>query len=66
MTENIGDAFRKIIKETEWMDEISKIKALYKLRRAKEFLSTPDFIMNPDDLDDYYSDVFHTIFYYKF
>ncbi|XP_025418929.1 neprilysin-like isoform X2 [Sipha flava] len=57
MTENIGDAFRKIIKETEWMDEISKIKALYKLRRAKEFLSTPDFIMNPDDLDDYYSDL---------
>lgn len=63
---NIHEAFEDQINEAKWLDEASKTKTLYKARRMKEILAYPDFVMNSTELDYYYSDVFHNIFYYYF
>lgn len=65
MMENIHKAFEKIVNESKWMDDESKSKTLYKARKMKEIIGYPDFVLDTDFLDDFYSDVFHTIIVYK-
>lgn len=60
MMENIHWAFEKIVKELKWMDDTTKQRTLYKAKQMKTFIGFPEFINDPEQLDDYYSDVYHT------
>jgi len=57
MIENIHWAFEKIVKELNWMDDITKQRTLYKAQQMTTFIGFPDFISDPVQLDDYYSEV---------
>lgn len=63
---NIHEAFENIVNELKWMDDASKNKTLYKARKMKEIIGYPDFIMEPNRLDAYYSDVFISYYVYYY
>ncbi|XP_022173800.1 endothelin-converting enzyme homolog isoform X2 [Myzus persicae] len=56
MIENIHWAFEKIVKELNWMDDITKLRTLYKAQQMTTFIGFPEFINDPVQLDEYYSE----------
>jgi len=57
MFKNIHWAFEKIVKELNWMDNITKRRTLNKAKQMTTFIGFPDFINDPIQLYDYYSGV---------
>lgn len=57
MMDNIHWAFEKTVNESNWMDETTKNKTILKAREMKTLVGYPEFIKNPDELDDYYYNV---------
>lgn len=64
--ENIQWVFEKIVKELKWMDDESKHKTLYKAQKMKLIIGFPEFMKDSVQLDNYYSEVFHTMFHLLF
>lgn len=54
MVTELGRAFKGMLKETEWMDEITKKKALNKIEEMISLVGYPDFIRSNKELDNYY------------
>ncbi|XP_050537862.1 neprilysin-11-like isoform X2 [Daktulosphaira vitifoliae] len=56
MMDNIQWSFKKIVNDLDWMDEETKKRTLYKASQMKTLIGYPEFITDPDLLDDYYID----------
>jgi len=57
MIENIHWAFEKIVKDLDWMDDTTKQRTLYKAQQMRTLIGFPEFINDPGQLDDFYSEV---------
>ena len=57
MIENIRKSLKKTIKQTSWMDEITKKKVLLKLQWIYYYIMYPDIVTKYSQLDDMYRDV---------
>ncbi|VDM64823.1 unnamed protein product [Angiostrongylus costaricensis] len=58
MLEMIADlqgAFDNMLAESDWMDETTKARAVYKAKHMLRHVGYPDFILDDEKLDDYYS-----------
>lgn len=62
MMENIHWSFEKLVSELNWMDDRTKKKTLHKARQMKTLVGYPNFIKDPKLLDEYYENVFNTLF----
>jgi predicted metalloendopeptidase len=56
MIENIHWAFEKIVKDLDWMDDTTKQRTLYKAQQMRTLIGFPEFINDPGQLDDFYSE----------
>ncbi|RWS20400.1 hypothetical protein B4U80_04829 [Leptotrombidium deliense] len=45
------------LQQNEWMDDETKLRAQLKLNKMLDYIATPTWIANDDDLDEFYSDV---------
>lgn len=57
MIVHLKSAFNLLVKESKWMDEETKIKALEKAAAMKEFVAYPDWIKNQTQLSNAYEGV---------
>ncbi len=57
MIVHLKSAFNLLVKESQWMDEETKIKALEKAAAMKEFVAYPDWIKNRTQLSNAYEGV---------
>jgi len=62
MMNNIHWAFEEIVKELKWMDDTTKKRTLLKAQKMRTFVGFPEFINDPDKLDEYYYDVCYIMF----
>lgn len=62
MMDNIHWAFEKLVTELNWMDNRTKKKTLHKARQMKTLVAFPDFLKDPIQLNEYYENVFNTLF----
>lgn len=57
MTEEIMQSFRELLTKTEWIDNETKELAVQKLDAMKLRIGYPDFILDPQLLNQRYKDV---------
>lgn len=57
MIGDLTEAFIGILKESDWLDEQTRSKAIDKVDNMITLLGYPDFIENPKLLDRYYENV---------
>jgi len=57
MTEEIMQSFRELLTKTEWIDTETKGLAIQKLDAMKLRIGYPDFILDPQLLNQRYEDV---------
>jgi predicted metalloendopeptidase len=57
MTEEIMQSFQELLTETEWIDRETKGLAVQKLDAMKLRIGYPDFILDPQLLNNRYKDV---------
>lgn len=57
MTEEIMQSFQELLTKTEWIDSETKELALQKLDAMKLRIGYPDFILDPQLLNQRYKDV---------
>ena len=57
MTEEIMQSFRELLTKTEWIDTETKELAVQKLDAMKLRIGYPDFILDPQLLNERYKDV---------
>jgi predicted metalloendopeptidase len=57
MTEEIMQIFRELLTKIEWMDTKTKKLAVQKLDEMKHLIGYPDFILDPQWLNQRYKDV---------
>lgn len=57
MIGHLKSAFNGLVKQSQWMDEETKIKALEKSAAMKEFIAYPDWIKNNTELTKAYEGV---------
>ncbi|VDM64884.1 unnamed protein product, partial [Angiostrongylus costaricensis] len=60
MIADLQDAFDNMLAESDWMDETTKARAVYKAKHMLRHVGYPDFILDDEKLDDYYSGVSST------
>ncbi|CAG2108774.1 unnamed protein product [Medioppia subpectinata] len=52
---DIKDSYNELIKESDWLDESTKNKSLFKLNAIKQNVGYPDWLLKNEDLDNYYN-----------
>jgi predicted metalloendopeptidase len=57
MTEEIMQSFRELLSQTDWIDEETKDMAAQKVNAMTLRIGYPDFILNPQLLNEQYKDV---------
>lgn len=57
MVNNIQLAFLEEIDNLEWMDEQTRRRSLKKLKAMKKRIGYPEWMNNPEEYDEYYSNV---------
>lgn len=57
MTHELQESFRSILNETHWLEEETKLLAESKVNRMSLKIGYPDFILNPEKLNEKYSDL---------
>lgn len=57
MMDNIQWSFKQIVNDLDWMDEETKKRTLYKASQMQTLIGYPEFVTDPDLLDDYYIEV---------
>ena len=57
MIGHLKSAFNDLVKESQWMDADTKVRALEKAAAMKEFIAYPDWIRNKTALTAYYKGV---------
>ena len=55
MIANIKSAFKKVVQDVEWMDQLTKSKALNKLQVMKNFIAYPDELTDEDTVTKHHS-----------
>lgn len=55
--QHVHKAFRSIVQSTQWMDDVTKAKAINKTDSMKRFISFPESLRNKEEIDNYYSNV---------
>lgn len=55
------NSFRGLLEETTWIDSETKMLAEEKLDAMTLRIGYPDFILNPEQLNDRYKDVMHEL-----
>ncbi|KAJ1350438.1 hypothetical protein KIN20_006228 [Parelaphostrongylus tenuis] len=55
MVRDLQDAFYSMVVESDWMDKTTKARALEKAEHMLPQIGYPDFILDNEKLDDYYS-----------
>lgn len=57
LVDDLEEALRDMIKESDWIDEAAKKKALKKIDNMITLLGFPDFANDPQLLDEYYENM---------
>lgn len=57
MIGHIKTAFNSLVKESHWMDQETKVRALEKAAAMKDFVAYPDWILNRTRLSQTYEGV---------
>ena len=57
MLETIKDEFKSQIPSLDWMDEVTKKKAIEKVEAVDNMIGFPDMARDPPKLDAYYEKV---------
>jgi len=57
MTEEIMQSFQELLSQTDWIDKETKELAAQKVDAMLLQIGYPDFILNPQLLNDWYKDV---------
>uniref|UniRef100_A0A0R3PFX8 Neprilysin n=1 Tax=Angiostrongylus costaricensis TaxID=334426 RepID=A0A0R3PFX8_ANGCS len=57
IVDDLQDAFYNMVAGNGWMDETTKARALDKVRHLLRQTGYPDFILDDEKLDDYYSEL---------
>jgi predicted metalloendopeptidase len=57
MTRNLKESFEGIINEDDWMEPVTKQKAIEKLRAVRGFIGYPEWIKNKTEIENFYSGV---------
>ncbi|VDM54266.1 unnamed protein product [Angiostrongylus costaricensis] len=55
MVNDLQDAFHNMVVDSDWMDETTKARALDKAGKMLRQIGYPEFILDEEKLDDYYS-----------
>ena len=55
MIGNIKSAFKKVVEEVDWMDQLTKSRALKKLEAMKNIIAYPDELTNEDKVTEHHS-----------
>ena len=55
MIDYLKSAFEKIVKDIDWMDELTKSRAFDKLKRMRSFIAYPEQLKNESVVTDYHS-----------
>ncbi|VDK28992.1 unnamed protein product [Gongylonema pulchrum] len=54
MVRELQASFKEMLLENDWLEESTRKKALKKADEMLSLIGYPDFIQNPEDLDEYY------------
>lgn len=65
MTKEIMQSFRELLSQTDWIDEETKDMAAQKVNAMTLRIGYPDFILNPQLLNERYKDVSYYMYKYK-
>ena len=57
MTKYLRKAFKKMLKDLEWMDEETKVEAQKKLENMRQFIAYPDEFLDQEKVDGIYEDI---------
>ncbi|MFH4981384.1 hypothetical protein AB6A40_008093 [Gnathostoma spinigerum] len=57
MISDLHEAFRGLVRESDWMDNKTKQIAIEKSNAMQSLIGYPDFIYNDTELDDFYRDL---------
>jgi len=57
MYQTVMASFKDHVRNVEWMDDVTRAKAMEKANIIVSNVGYPDFIVNPTELDAYYSEV---------
>ncbi len=57
MIEDLKKAFKALVDDATWMDDITKTLARQKVDYMKEFIGYPDWIKDKEKLEAYYEGV---------
>lgn len=60
MLENIREAFNNLVRETTWMDDVTKCGTLDKSMAMKSLVGFPEWILEDGKLDKYYKEIMVT------
>merc|ERR1712020_730336 len=55
MIANIKSAFKSVIQEVKWMDQLTKFRALNKLQSMRNFIAYPDELTDEDTVTKHHS-----------
>ena len=55
MINDIKQSYNQLIKESDWLDEVTKNKSLIKLNAIKQNIGYPDWMISNKELDNYYN-----------
>ncbi len=55
---DVKQAYYELIVENDWLDPITKNKALLKLNATRVNVGYPDWVLNANSLDNYYQLVY--------
>jgi len=57
MVRDIEDAFTDIVRDLQWMDELTKSRTLDKVREMRPFIGFPEWLLTPGQLEKYFQGV---------
>ncbi len=57
MVQNIKNSLKRTISNADWMDPLTKLRALNKTDSIRALVAYPDSLSNSSFLDDHYNDV---------
>ena len=55
MINDIKESYNSLIRESDWLDDITKNKSLIKLNAIKQNIGYPDWLLSNNELDNYYN-----------
>lgn len=55
MINDIKESYNQLIRESDWLDDITKNKSLIKLNAIKQNIGFPEWMLNNQELDNRYN-----------